>query len=168
MSGSPRRRVPGFAVAFLAIAAFLAGCGRSGGDPSPGPTPTDRARPEGARTAGQTSSISAIEGEDMRQAGSQRIEEFLNGRVPGLQVLRDEAGKYQLRIRGASSLGNSDEEPLLIIDGMPVAQGGNSEALRVLDTRDVARVEVLKDASQTAMYGSRGANGVLIIRTRRN
>jgi TonB-dependent starch-binding outer membrane protein SusC len=114
----------------------------------------------------RTSSVASVSGADLQQAGPQRIEEFLNGRVPGLQVVRNESGQLSIRIRGSASLGKSDEEPLVVIDGMPTPQGMNSEVLRMLDPREVHRVEVLKDASTTAMYGSRGANGVLVIRTR--
>ena len=116
--------------------------------------------------ASRTSSVGTVSGDEMQQAGPQRIEEFLNGRVPGLQVVRNESGQLSIRIRGSASLGKSDEEPLVVIDGMPTPQGMNSDVLRMLDPREVHRVEVLKDASTTAMYGSRGANGVLVIRTR--
>ena len=145
----------------LMALAVLSGCG--GGQANtvrftPPPAPD----PEASRTSG----VTAVSGEEMKQAGSQRIEEYLNGRVPGLQVLRNESGQLSIRIRGTASLGKSDEEPLVIVDGIPTPQGMNSEVLRMLDPREVHRVEVLKDASATAMYGSRGANGVLLIRTR--
>jgi TonB-dependent SusC/RagA subfamily outer membrane receptor len=150
----------------LAVAALLlTACGSRGSGARPDETPAP-SRSEGRSTDQQTSGVTTLNGDDMKQVGAQRIEEYLNGRVPGLQVLRNESGQYSIRIRGAASLGQSDEEPLVVIDGMPVPQGGNSEALRGIDPREVARVQVLKDASQTAMYGSRGANGVLLIRTR--
>jgi TonB-dependent starch-binding outer membrane protein SusC len=116
--------------------------------------------------ASRTSGVTTVSGDDMKRVGAQRIEEYLNGRVPGLQVLRNESGQLSIRIRGTASLGKSDEEPLIIVDGIPTAQGMNSEVLRMLDPREVHGVDVLKDASATAMYGSRGANGVLVIRTR--
>jgi TonB-dependent SusC/RagA subfamily outer membrane receptor len=144
----------------LAALAVLSACGSGGVRPArytPPPSET-----EGSRT----SSVSSVSGDAMRQAGPQRIEEFLNGRVPGLRVERNESGQLSIRIRGSASLGKSDEEPLVVVDGMPTPQGMNSEVLRMLDPREVHRVEVLKDASTTAMYGSRGANGVLVIRTR--
>jgi TonB-dependent SusC/RagA subfamily outer membrane receptor len=164
-------RTSAVAIAVTAVVA-LAAC-RSGGAstsngtvPPPAPeTATDgSARPRDAQGA---SGVTTVEGSDIRQVGPQRIEEYLNGRVPGLQVLRDESGRYSLRIRGAASFGHGDEEPLVVIDGIPTPQGMNGEALRNIDPRDIARIEVLKDASQTAMYGSRGANGVLVIRTRK-
>ena len=157
-------RVSARSLALAVATLFLAACGsRGGARPDETPAPP---RPEGRRTEQQTSGLTTLSGDDMKQVGAQRIEEYLNGRVPGLQVLRNESGQYSIRIRGTTSLGQSDEEPLVVIDGMPVPQGGNSDALRGIDPREVARVQVLKDASQTAMYGSRGANGVLLIRTR--
>lgn len=164
MSGSRHRRAPRTA-ALIVVAAAVTACGGKGARTAPSPTPTTSARPAESQ---QTSGVTAVEGKDIRQVGPQRIEEYLNGRVPGLQVLRDENGRYSLRIRGTASFGNSDEEPLIVIDGVPMAQGSNAEVLRNVDPRDIARIEVLKDASQTAMFGSRGANGVLVIRTRKN
>jgi TonB-dependent SusC/RagA subfamily outer membrane receptor len=165
MSGFPHRPAPRAPALVAIVLVVLTGaCG--GGARSPttsAPRPSEAPSGEAPR-----SSANSVQGSDMRQAGAQRIEEYLNGRVPGLQVLRDENGRYSLRIRGAASLGQSDEEPLIVIDGIPMAQGSNAEVLRNIDPRDIQRIDVLKDASQTAMYGSRGANGVLIIRTRRN
>lgn len=88
------------------------------------------------------------------------------GRVPGLTVLRTPNGGYSLRIRGRSSFYGNDE-PLIVIDGMPIRQGGASNALMSLDPGDVARIDVLKDAGATAAYGVQGGNGVLLIATRR-
>lgn len=146
------------ALALIATAAVgCGGSGGSGGDPAPTPSP------QTARPADQTNA-NAVEGSDMQKLNVQSIEEYLNGRVPGLQVMRNESGQYSLRIRGNAS---AEGDPLLVIDGVPTPQGMNSDALRSLNPRDIARVEVLKDASATAMYGSRGANGVLVIRTKR-
>jgi TonB-dependent SusC/RagA subfamily outer membrane receptor len=110
------------------------------------------------------SEANTVNGAQMREANVQSIEEYLNGRVPGLRVERDEQGRLSLRIRGNAS---AMSEPLLIIDDMQVPGGGNSDALRSLNPREILRVEVLKDASQTAMYGSRGANGVVIVKLRK-
>lgn len=143
--------------ALAALALLAAGCGGRSGDPAPAPTPTS-SRPAGPSTA------NTVEGSDMQRLNVQSIEEYLNGRVPGLQVLRNESGQYSIRIRGNAS---AEGEPLLVVDGVATPPGATSEVLRNLNPRDIARVEVLKDASATAMYGSRGANGVLIIRTKR-
>ena len=134
----------------LALAAAIA-CGGGSGSRTPSPRPID-------------AGANAVSGDDMRATNVQSIEEYLNGRVPGLQAVRDNAGRLTLRIRGNAS---AESEPLLIIDGTQVQQGGNGDALRNLNPRDIARVQVLKDASQTAMYGSRGANGVVLITLRK-
>ena len=95
-----------------------------------------------------------------------RVEELLMGRVAGLEVMRDASGDYRLRIRGQRSLLGGDE-PLVLVDGMPIGAGGLSRALTGVSPSDVARIEVLKDAGATAFYGLRGANGVILITTRR-
>ena len=146
----PRRLL---AMSLLPASLLLTACGGgSGSSTSQSPSP----RP--------IADANSVTGAEMRETNVQSIEEYLNGRVAGLQAVRDEAGRLTLRIRGNASV---ESEPLLIIEGMPVVQGGNSDALRALNPRDILRVEVLKDASQTAMYGSRGANGVVIIRLRK-
>ena len=152
----------GALVGALAALAVLTGCGSGAQANTVRFTPEPAPEPGASRTSG----VTAVSGDDMKQVGVQRIEEYLNGRVPGLQVIRNESGQMSIRIRGTASLGRSDEEPLVIVDGIPTPQGMNTEVLRMLDPREVHRVEVLKDASATAMYGSRGANGVLVIRTR--
>ena len=149
-------RLPRLLPSLAALVLVATACGGSGGGntsqtPAPAPRPVD----DGAN---------AVEGEEMRATNVQSIEEYLNGRVPGLQAVRDQTGRLTLRIRGNAS---AESEPLLVIDGTQVQQGGNGDALRNLNPRDIARIQVLKDASETAMYGSRGANGVVIIRLRK-
>ena len=97
-----------------------------------------------------------------------RIEELLR-RIPGVQVRQQPDGNYELRIRGQHALTGSaaNAEPLLVIDDVPVAGGSLGSALAGLAPRDVARIDVLKDASATGLYGARGANGVILIRTKR-
>jgi TonB-dependent SusC/RagA subfamily outer membrane receptor len=99
-------------------------------------------------------------------AGMGRIEEVLQGRVPGLQVVRLSGGDYSLRIRGGTSILGSNE-PLLVLDGQIISPPFVSNALAGISPHDVARVEVLKDGGSLAFYGSRGANGVIIVSTRR-
>jgi len=97
-----------------------------------------------------------------------RIETMLQGLIPGLEVIPQGSG-FTLRIRGFKSLRQrgGDDEPLLVIDDITVPAGSLSSALSGIAPRDVARVDVLKDAGATAVYGSRGANGVIIITTKR-
>ena len=93
------------------------------------------------------------------------VEELIQGRFAGVQVVRLAGGGFSLRIRGAGSFVSSNE-PLYVVDGVPLpsAPGG---ALVGVDPRDIDRIEVLKDISATSPYGVRGANGVILIRTKR-
>lgn len=93
-----------------------------------------------------------------------RVEDMLRGQMAGVQV-RQEGGNLVIRIRGTESIradGNAD--PLFVIDGMAIPLGVDG-ALQGINPRDVASIRVLKNASETAMYGSRGANGVIVITT---
>jgi TonB-dependent SusC/RagA subfamily outer membrane receptor len=90
--------------------------------------------------------------------------ELLAGRFPGVQVMRVPGG-ISIRIRGgASAFGNN--EPLFVVDGLQI-QAGPGGALAGINPMDIARIEVLKDSASLATYGVRGANGVVLITTRR-
>jgi TonB-dependent starch-binding outer membrane protein SusC len=132
--------------------AVLCACGRAA------PAPPHRASPG-------TGAVTAFVPTE-RDAQVARVEEMLRG-LPGLEVSRLANGSYQIRIRGQRSLLGSTtaDEPLIVIDGVPMSAG--TAALGGLAPRDVARIEVLKDAGQTSQYGSRGANGVIVITTKR-
>ena|SRR5437868_3881996 len=91
-------------------------------------------------------------------------EELLAGRFPGVTVLRV-AGGIAVRIRGESTF-SGDREPLYVVDGMTI-EAGPGGALQGINPGDIERIEVLKDIGSTAQYGSRGANGVILITTKR-
>ena len=105
-------------------------------------------------------------GEDRESISSsgQGMEELFAGRFPGVEVLRVPSGGISIRIRGASTLMGSSE-PLYIIDGAKVQSGPGG--LLFLDPGDISKIEVLKDIGSTAIYGSEGANGVILITTKR-
>jgi TonB-dependent starch-binding outer membrane protein SusC len=107
--------------------------------------------------------ISSIDGDTARRNGGTMTSMFdmLEGRVAGLEVRRLSGGTMTLRIRGSRSL-LAGGEPLLVVDGIPV-EGAAGSVLADMDPRDVQRIEVLKDAGSLAAYGSRGANGVLLV-----
>jgi TonB-dependent SusC/RagA subfamily outer membrane receptor len=153
----------------VALAA-LASCGRHGSSQRDRPEPDDTVS-VGYGTQSQKSVTGAVTSISPTDAETRvaRVEELLQARVPGLQVLRLTNGDYTLRIRGQRGLrgGGPDEEPLLIIDDVIVPSGSLGAALAALAPRDIARIDVLKDAAATAIYGARGANGVIIIKTRR-
>jgi len=98
-------------------------------------------------------------------------EQLIQAKVPGVQVVgsNEPGGGISVRIRGGSSV-TSSNEPLYVVDGVPLPVGGGISAgrdpLNFLNPDDIASVTVLKDASATAIYGSRGANGVIIITTK--
>ena len=117
-------------------------------------------------------SVVAIKAEDMNKGAVTSPQELLQGKVPGLFV---SAGDGQpgagstLRIRGGASL-NASNDPLIVIDGIPVsndAAPGTPNALATINPNDIESFTVLKDASATAIYGSRASNGVIIITTKK-
>ncbi|MDR2087066.1 MAG: TonB-dependent receptor [Dysgonamonadaceae bacterium] len=103
------------------------------------------------------------------------IDQAITGRLAGVQVLQPNGipgGTMAIKVRGNGSI-NAGNEPLYVIDGFPVSDGaGNATGMKVnplssININDIESVEVLKDASSAAIYGSRGANGVVIITTKR-
>jgi len=110
-----------------------------------------------------TSSITKLENEKLNQVPNARIENTLAGRMAGVHVTngRNRPGEAPaIRVRGVGSI-SAGNDPLIVIDGFP---GGD---LSQLNMNDVESIEVLKDASATAIYGSRGASGVVIVTTKR-
>ena len=110
-----------------------------------------------------TGAIAQVSSEDFEEQPLFRTEDALQGRAAGVQVQKNTGapgGDIKIRIRGTNSItGNND--PLIVIDGII---GGD---LASINTNDIASMDVLKDASATAIYGSRGANGVILITTKR-
>lgn len=92
------------------------------------------------------------------------LEDVFVGKFPGLEVMRLPAGGITFRIRGVDTILGSGE-PLIIVDGAELLNGGGG--LQFLSGDDIVRVEVLKDVGSTGAYGMRGANGVILITTRR-
>ena len=103
--------------------------------------------------------------EDIERAPGVPLEELLVARVPGVTLGRAENGRLVLRIRGTSTVTGS-EEPLYVLDGIPL-EPHPSGNLNAVDRHDIASIEVLKDPASTAMYGVRGAAGVILIKTKR-
>lgn len=93
----------------------------------------------------------------------QGIEEFLRGKVAGLEIIRRGSG-FTFRIRGSGSM-IVDKEPLVIVDGVMIQEGNIANALAGLTPDDIKQVNVLKDVASTSIYGGRGAGGVILITT---
>ena len=111
-----------------------------------------------------TGSVGKVKSEDIQKMPVSSVEQALQGKVSGMQITTNSGapgGGATVRIRGGNSI-SSGNEPLYVIDG--IIDAGN---LNSLNPADIASIEVLKDASSTAIYGSRGANGVVIITTKR-
>lgn len=139
------------------------------------------------RKSDLTGSISSLDGDALMQSVNTSLDQGLQGRVAGLQVTQNSGqpgGAVSIRIRGTSSVTGSSE-PLYVIDGIQVGgaaegitgfdwqggtggqQGAASNPMASINPNDIESIEVLKDASATAIYGSRAANGVIIITTKR-
>jgi TonB-linked SusC/RagA family outer membrane protein len=123
-------------------------------------------------------SISSLNPEVVKDMPITGLDQALQGQVPGVSVTQSSGtpgGGIMVRVRGNSSISSSNR-PLYIVDGIPVRDGGlstrsfggqNDNALATLNPNDIESIEVLKDASAKAIYGSRAANGVVIITTKR-
>jgi TonB-dependent starch-binding outer membrane protein SusC len=122
------------------------------------------AGPEPERLDGRASATTTISADDIAQHHTTRMEQVLQMHASGVHVT-NRGGEISVRIRGAASL-SGFTEPLFVVDGRPVHPSNNSATLRSLNPKDVERIEVLKDGA-AALYGSRGANGVIIITTKR-
>jgi TonB-linked SusC/RagA family outer membrane protein len=110
-----------------------------------------------------TGSISKYKNEKLDEIAVSRLDQALQGKIAGVQVqnISSEAGAdAQISVRGISSI-NAGASPLVVVDGQPIPDG-----LATLNMADVASVEVLKDAASAAIYGSRGASGVILITTK--
>ena len=111
-----------------------------------------------------TGSIVSISAKDVDQIPITRPDQMIQGRASGVQVIQTNSapgGNISIRIRGTNSI-NSSNEPLFVVDGFPGAGD-----LNTINPGDIESIEILKDASATAIYGSRGANGVVLITTKK-
>ncbi len=119
-----------------------------------------------------TGSVVAVGAKDFQKGNINSAEQLLVGKVAGLSVTTgggSAGGGSRLRIRGGASL-NASNDPLLVIDGVPVDGNGISGSANLLNTinpNDIESMTILKDASATALYGSRASNGVIIVTTKK-
>ena len=111
-----------------------------------------------------TGAVSTVNADEARQAGAKSLAEMLAGRVAGVDVTTAPGGGIKVRIRGSHSL-TGNNEPLFVVDGMPLMNTSNG-VLRDINPYDIESISVLKDVASTAIYGVRGGNGVILIRTR--
>ncbi len=118
------------------------------------------------RKSDLTGSVTSVKASDVVISSAGSVDKLLQGRIAGLQVINpyedNPEGSVTIRVRGLSSI-NASNTPLMVVDGIPMGEAGN---LKSVNPNIIESIEVLKDASATAIYGSRGANGVIMITTK--
>ncbi|WP_044211649.1 TonB-dependent receptor [Flammeovirga sp. OC4] len=120
-----------------------------------------------------TGSVSTLGEKEFIQGVTTNPQDLLTGKIAGVNITRNSGAPgagSTIRIRGGSSLGGATNDPLIVIDGFPVDDGdvaGLSNPLSTLNPNDIESFSVLKDASATAIYGSRASNGVILITTKK-
>src|SRR6185503_11388971 len=124
------------------------------------------------RKSDLTGSVGSVRAAQLQERPAASVNQALAGRIAGVQVNTNSGrpgGQTNVRIRGFSSI-NTSNNPLYVVDGviLPVGtQSQNSNSIDFINPDDIASVEVLKDASATAIYGARGANGVILVTTKK-
>ncbi|EIJ37683.1 TonB-linked outer membrane protein, SusC/RagA family [Galbibacter orientalis DSM 19592] len=128
-----------------------------------------------------TGAVETVKAEDFNKGVVTSPDQLIQGRVAGVQITQssgEPGGASNIRIRGTSSI-RAGNDPLVVVDGIPLGGGGGAGSdiglgrqsarnpLSFINPNDIASMDVLKDASATAIYGSRGANGVIIITTKK-
>ncbi len=111
-----------------------------------------------------TGSVASISGDELRDVPATNFTQTIQGRMPGIELSQTSTrpgSTLQIRVRGTRSL-TASNDPLIVLDGIPFAGSIND-----ISTDDIKSIDILKDASATAIYGSRGANGVILITTNR-
>ena len=135
------------------LAGLAAGCAHS-------------SRPAGDNVSpARESARTTVTADDLRRSPGEPIEKVLMGRFPGVIVTRAADGGVSVRIRGGSSIAGGNE-PLSVVDGVAIQPGPNG-SLSGFSPEDIESIKVLKDPAETAMYGMRGSNGVIVIKTKR-
>lgn len=125
-----------------------------------------------AKKSDLTGSVTALRPDSKNKGVVVNAQDMLGGKIAGVNVTSDDGtpgGKANIRIRGGSSL-NASNDPLIVIDNVPIDNNGVKGVANILSTinpQDIESFNILKDASATAIYGSRGSNGVIIITTKK-
>jgi TonB-linked SusC/RagA family outer membrane protein len=134
-----------------------------------------------------TGSVASVQSQELQRTTVNSLEQGLQGRVAGVQVTQSDAapgGGIRVQIRGTNSMNPGSAQPLYVVDGIPLASSGNDKftgslsqgdlqsltqtnPIAQLAPEDIESIDILKDASATAIYGSRGANGVVLITTKK-
>lgn len=126
-----------------------------------------------ARKSDLTGSVATVTTKDFNKGLVSSAEQLINGKVSGVQIMSNSGSASAgstIRVRGGASL-NASNDPLIVLDGVPLERGGisgnDNNFLSMINPSDIESMTVLKDASSTAIYGSRASNGVIIITTKK-
>lgn len=149
MTYFPPRRL----ISCVALIALIAGCAKSAEENQTQPKPAPAPGRDG------------LTADDVQRAPNVPIEQLLQSKVPGVIITRTEDGSIAIRIRGTGSF-SGNNAPLYVVDGVPVV-AGQGGGLVGINPYDIASIKVLKDPADITMYGSRGANGVIIVKTKK-
>ena len=125
------------------------------------------------RKSDLTGVVTNVSSEDFNTGLVSSPEQLINGKISGVQIMTNSGSPTSgstIRVRGGASL-NASNDPLIVLDGVPLEQGGISgndgNFLSLINPNDIESMTILKDASSTAIYGSRASNGVIIITTKK-
>ncbi len=121
-----------------------------------------------------TSSVSSLKADEIEDIPLQSFEKAIQGKAAGVQITTNSGapgGSSEIRIRGVGSI-SADSDPLIIVDGVQLGTAGQSSQgsanpLNAINPNDIASIEILKDASSTAIYGAQGANGIIVVTTKK-
>ena len=154
-------------VALLSLTVMAGGACHHSARVAGAPLPVDTLDNRGTPSVGEhgMGAVRSLGLEEIARLRVRRVEELLAGRVPGLRVLPTPDGGFMVRMRGITTV-HGNAQPLYIIDGIAVSLLPG-EGLSWLDPADILHIDVLRDPAETSMYGVRGANGVIVIRTKR-
>jgi TonB-dependent SusC/RagA subfamily outer membrane receptor len=124
------------------------------------------------RKSDLTGSVTNVSSKDFNMGLVSSPEQLINGKISGVQIMSNSGSPTSgstIRVRGGASL-NASNDPLIVLDGVPLEQGGISgndgNFLSLINPNDIESMTILKDASSTAIYGSRASNGVILITTK--
>lgn len=151
----PWRSLPALALFAGLLASISFGCARS--------SPENQVQPLAAAPQDQESTASGTSSQEIRKRDRESLASLLQGRTSGVDVRYNNDGTLSVRIRGPSSF-YGGSAPLYVIDDVPVEAPGGRLAI---DPYDIESIRVLKGPPETTLYGVRGANGVVIIKTKK-
>lgn len=156
----------------MVLSACIVSLGACGGPglPPAGPAPGQVDVGRGTQPEEKvTGAVTAVNEDKLGRSAPYRIEELLRGKLAGVRVITHPNGDYSFRVRGGNTSLNEEapQDALVLVDGVQTTPSSLRAALSGLTPEDIRQVSVLKDVASTAVYGGRGAGGVILINTKR-